>query len=83
MSPDQPTPSGKTLMRRTLYLGSALLAWCALLVLLWLADITNLAETAWPASLNKTLAYVMAAYVGSKASSRWRGFKLAYFPACA
>jgi hypothetical protein len=56
-----------------------LLAWCALPVLLWLADITNHAVTCWPESLNKTLAYVMAAYAGSKASSRWRGFKLGTF----
>ncbi len=133
MSPDQPMPPGKLLMRRTLRLGSGLLAcatlldlaregfsggswrafpglgqaygmvlaayaatrewekwadpqdeasygghwyllaWIILPVLLWLADITNLVAVSWPDSLNSTLSYVMAAYLGSKASARWRG----------
>ncbi|MCX5796171.1 MAG: hypothetical protein NTY77_11800 [Elusimicrobia bacterium] len=50
-----------------------LLAWMLLPALLWLADITNIAAPSWPDSLNSTLAYVMAAYAGSKASARWRG----------
>ncbi|MCX5796798.1 MAG: hypothetical protein NTY77_14985 [Elusimicrobia bacterium] len=51
-----------------------LLAWITLPLILWLTDITNIAAPAWPANLNTTLGCVLAAYAGSKASSRWRGF---------
>jgi hypothetical protein len=55
-----------------------LLAWIALPLLLWLADITNLIATRWPDNLNTTLGYVLAAYAGSKASGRWRRFSRGY-----
>jgi hypothetical protein len=56
-----------------------LLAWCLLPTALWLADISNLAATRWPDSLNGSLGCVLAVYLGSQASARWRGIKCGTF----